>query len=376
MSRRPAGDERLKRLGDTGVTEARHADMDGALPRRRPANRLTRKPPSLDSALTHRPYAGRVRRATFALAVLGVLVVVSDAAARIVVAKDHDGRPMRFDVRARGADVWWYASLLRNAAHGNEISRVTVRIVPRAQVARTCSYGHALGCYASGRERGLIVVPAGRDGATAHTVLHEYAHHLDRWRGVRGVPEPNGTANWWQARGMARHVRASRVARDYSRGWDRSIAEVFAEDYASLHLELSYRIGWLLRPDEAIRAALRRDVAGVPAASGAPPPLTIVRSGTLSPRSTVSIPFGLLGPGRRVTVSARLAGASGGGTATVVLSCGGREVVDELSADRVATSIDESNLGPDGSCRAAITNSGTASYRFTLRVRLAIERGA
>jgi hypothetical protein len=311
-----------------------------------------------------------VRGAALALAILAALAVVPDAAARIVVAKDRQGRAMRFDVRAPGVDVWWYASLLRNAAHGEEISRVTVRIVRRDEVARTCSASHAIGCYG----RGVMVVPAGRDGPTAHTVLHEYAHHLDRWRGVRGVPEPNGSATWWIARGMARHARAGRVTRDYSRGWDRSIAEVFAEDYARLHLELPYEIGWLRPPGDAIRAALRRDVPGVPAETGAPPPLTIVRSGTLAPGATVAVPFGLIGRGRRVTVSARLPDAPAGAGATVALSCDGRDVVDELSADRVATTIDERSLGPDRSCRASITNSSTARYDFTLRVRLAIER--
>jgi hypothetical protein len=310
-----------------------------------------------------------VRRAIFLLAVLAALVGVPDAAARIVLAKDHQGRSMRFDVRARGADVWWYAALLRNAAHGNEITRVTVRIVPSADVARTCRSHRALGCYNSHRGRGLMVVPAGRDSPTAHTVLHEYAHHLDRWRGVLDVPEPNGSANWWKARRMAGHVRAGRVARDYSRGWGHAIGEVFAEDYARLHLELPYKIDWLRPPGERVRAALGRDVTGVPAESGPPPPLVVVRTGTLAPGSTVSVPFGLIGPDRRVTVSAR---ASEGGVAKVALSCGGRNVVDELTPARAATTIDEPGLGPDRTCRAAITNSGTAPYPFTLRVRLVV----
>ena len=62
-------------------------------------------------------------------------------------------------------------------------------------------------------------------------------------------------------------VRLRSVATSYILGWDRSIAEIFAEDYAQLALAGSeFGIPWLEAPDETVLAAMQ----GRPRARPAP----------------------------------------------------------------------------------------------------------
>jgi hypothetical protein len=311
-----------------------------------------------------------MRRAVPLLALLAAaLAGAPAAAARVVHAHDAQGRSITFDVEAPNVDVGFYRQLLSAAAHGSEISHVRIRIMSPAAVTRACGTVHAAGCYTPG----VIVVPTGRDSSTAHTLLHEYGHHLDASRGVAAVIEPNGTAHWWQARGLERLERLGRVTRDYSHGWSHSIGEIFAEDYAYLNLDLPYEIGWLAPPGPIVRAALRRDVAGIPEVSQPPPPLLIARSGTLHAGADETVDFGLVGAGRRVTVSAALVSPAAGATGRLALDCAGRKLAIDLTAGHRTGSFDERGLGPDFSCRASLAG-GATPVRFVLRVRLAVER--
>jgi hypothetical protein len=173
---------------------------------------------------------------------------------------------------------------------------------------------------------------------------------------------------------MSRLLDEGRVSFNYSLGWQRSIGEIFAEDYAQLHLRFPYRIRWLSAPGATIRNALSRDVDGVPASPSNPPPLVLVRTGTLQPGQERALPFALLGPGRRVTFTARVnevpvRGASG----QLVLRCdNGRSVVMRLAANRRSATIDRRNLGP-ARCQVVLRSTGKAGYRYTIRLRLAIE---
>ena len=72
------------------------------------------------------------RRMLVALCAALALVFATGANAAIVTSHDDQGRQITFDVRAPNVDTEWYASILRASAHGNEISDVTIRIVPES----------------------------------------------------------------------------------------------------------------------------------------------------------------------------------------------------------------------------------------------------
>jgi hypothetical protein len=311
-------------------------------------------------------------------ALLASLVVVTGADAAIITSRDDQGRTMTFDVRDATANVDWYASLLRSAAHGNEITNLTIRIVRPEEVELHCG-AEAAACYSRSRSRPLIVVPSGEGGFVASTMLHEYGHHLDSaWR-VPGVPELNGTPVWWQARGMAALLNAGQVAFDYSLGWSRSIAEIFAEDYAFIHLGIGYSISWLQPPDAALRTALLAELGGTPTAAPppdatVPAPLVITRSGRLAPRGRRDVSFGLLGPGRRVTLTATVSNRNRAGTrARAQIICNGQQLANQtVVRGRAARTIDLRNQGP-ARCIARLVNTTGVRLSYTIRLRLAIE---
>ena len=315
-----------------------------------------------------------LRRLLPLVAVLaGAAWPVHAADAAVVGKPDAEGRLIHFDVRAPDVDVEWYAGLLRTAAHGAEIESVTVRIVPWDSVARTCG-DDAVACYTVTPEaRGLIVVPAGKGRYVAHALLHEYAHHLDWAVPVEGQPEPNGTPLWNAARDMPRRLTAGQVRTNYSRGWERSVGEIFAEDYTQLHLRTSFDIAWLARPKATVLDALRADLPSAPAA----PldldslPFVAVHAGLLRRSGAVQVPFELLGPRRRVTLSVRLTGPGRAG-ARVVMRCGRVTLVRRLGGARRALTIDRRDLGP-ASCNVRIRRSSAAPVRYTAILRLTVE---
>jgi hypothetical protein len=208
--------------------------------------------------------------------------------------------------------------------------------------------------------------------------VHEYGHHLDRSTPVAGAAEPNGMPQWWRARGVAELVRLRSVATSYILGWDRSIAEIFAEDYAQLALAGSpYGIPWLEAPDETILAALRADFGLGPAPVTVNPPaikpVSIRRDGSLAPRRKAAIPFSLLGPSRRVTATATFTGAAEKrARAMLEVRCGGERVaLKTLRQGKTAFAIDRRDLGP-ADCTATLTSTSTSTRGFTLVVRLSI----
>jgi len=319
-----------------------------------------------------------VRRLLLLLTVFASLTFGGAAMAGEVLAKDDQGRTIRFNVRAEGVDTEWYAALLRAAPHGNEISTVTVDIVSWDDLRSTCGE-EARGCYAAN----TMLVPAEQSDANAHTIVHEYGHHLDRSTPVAGagVAEPNGTPEWWRARGMAELLRLSTVAPSYALGWDRSIGEIFAEDYAQLALPGSrFGISWLDPPDETVLAALNADLGLGPAPVAVKPPVIkpvrLSRSGRLAPRRRSAIPFGLLGPNRRVTATATFAGAAEKrARATLEVRCDGvRVALKTLRQGKTAFAIDQPDVGP-ADCTATLTSTSTSTRSFTLVVRLSIRTG-
>lgn len=318
-----------------------------------------------------------MRRLVFLLSLLASLAFSGEAMATEVLSHDDQGRTIRFDVRVEGVDAEWYAALLRAAPHGNEISTLRIDIVSWDAVRSTCGRD-AGGCYS----RNTMVVPAEQSDANAHTIVHEYGHHLDRSTPVAGVAEPNGTPEWWRARSVAELVRLRSVATSYILGWNRSIAEIFAEDYAQLALADSrFGIAWLEGPDEAVLAALRADLGLGPAPVTINPPavkpVSISRNGSLAPRRRRQIPFTLLGPSRRVTATATFTGAAEKrARATLEVRCNGARVaLKMLRQGKTAFAIDQLDLGP-ADCTATLTSTSASTRSFTLVVRLSIPPGA
>ncbi|HEU5280300.1 MAG TPA: hypothetical protein VFU26_15530 [Gaiellaceae bacterium] len=317
---------------------------------------------------------------TVLVAVLALFLgaaVAAPASAHEVVLRDDEGRAMRFDVRA-DVDVDWYAGLLRRAAHGNEIERVTIRIVDWRELAGQCSTDAAAGCYSRRNgNRGLMVVPAGRSSGIAHTVVHEYGHHVDASRRHGGLVEPNGTPLWWKARGMAELVAVRSVRNRYQVGWDRAISEVFAEDYAYTNLRRSFKIGWLEPPTRVVQQAILADLglAAPPTITDTRPaikPVVITREGTLQPNGRITVDFGLLGPNRYVRLQGVLVGA-GVTRGHVEVVCDARQRRRGLTGKTPTTAFGLTGVGP-AACTASITNTGTQPGRYRLVVRLGLQR--
>lgn len=322
------------------------------------------------------PIAWRPRIVAFILVALALaLAAATTADAAIITAQDVQGRTITYDVRATAVDTDWYTAVLRASAHGDEISRLTIRIVPEPDIEAICG-GAAAACYTGRRGEPRIIISAGKSAGLASTLLHEYGHHLDNaWR-VPGVPELNGTPVWWNARGMAALLSQRRVAFDYSLGWDNSVGEIFAEDYAYIHTGSRYAITWLRPPDDALKSAMFAELGSPQAALPDSPetPLILNRRGTLVPRDRYSVPFGLLGPGRHVTLTATLSKPTRKGIrARAQIVCDGRVVASQpFGKGRSKRVLDLPNLGP-ASCDARLISSTGVSLAYRLKLRLAVE---
>jgi hypothetical protein len=200
-----------------------------------------------------------VRLVVIALAACS-LAAVQAADAAIVTRHDRAGRVVTFDVRAPGVQVGWYAAVLRNAIHGDEIETARIRIVSPSQIPRLCEGADAQSCYEGDEKGGVLIIPAGRSTMATHLLLHEYAHHIDMARSDFLYTDKPWASSWWAARGVKTSLAKRRMSLTYSLGWEHSVGEIFAEDYVQLNLRSPYYIHWLAPPDSAVRAALRRDL--------------------------------------------------------------------------------------------------------------------
>jgi hypothetical protein len=304
------------------------------------------------------------------------LAAVPAAAAEIVVRTDGAGREIRFDVRVEGAPVDRFAERLSTAAHGDEIRTVLIAVVGPEELVARCG-GIFAACYSRGTVDGSrITLPA---TASLRTVLHEYGHHLDATHAVPGVPEHNGTPGWWAARGRAL-AEAGETERDYTRGWDRSLGEVFAEDYAAAHGASPFMIPWLASPTEAVRSALLTEVSAgtLPAPAPpaprvvppAPPPPDVVAAhgGALAPRQEATFVFSLARLTGRVGLEASIIGGrSTRAQGHVAVRCSSGRVSRAPFAYRRSTTLDlTSQLGRE--CTATVSNSSRVRLRYALRV--------
>jgi len=310
-----------------------------------------------------------MRRAlvALALAAAGLALAVAPASGAITTARDNQGRAIRIDIRAPGAKAADYARVLRNAVHGDEISDVTVVVLPEASIGRACGSVHAGGCYGVFRGEARIQIPAGSAGDVEPVLLHEYGHHVDRARSNGDIQEPNGTPRWWTARSMGTRLRQGLVAFDYRRGWSRSVGEIFAEDYVQLHVKAPYRIRWLSTPSAAVMRAMRLDLtnrAGGPAPK-LPAPLITTRSGTLASGGGERLPFGLLGPGRKVGLVAHLSGTQGDRARAEVV-CNGQVIGAQEAGGGEEIRLDLGPLGPADCTASLVGTAGAARYDLEL----------
>ena len=191
---------------------------------------------------------------------VGALVAAQASEAAIVTRHDRAGRVVTFDVRAPGVQVGWYAAVLENAIHGDEIQTARIRIVSHARISQVCGRIDAQGCYEGNEKGGVLIIPNGRSAAAAHRLLHEYGHHIDMARSNFLHSSLPWASSWWAARGMKTLLARGQVSFTYSLGWGRAVGEIFAEDYVQLNLRTRYLITSLSRPDRAVRAALWRDL--------------------------------------------------------------------------------------------------------------------
>jgi hypothetical protein len=317
-------------------------------------------------------------KSVFALVALVVsLAVAGGASAAIVTSTDLQGRRITFDVRATAVDTNWYTDVLRATAHGNEISNVTIRIVPDQSIDGLCG-DEAAACFTHVSGRPTIMIPAGKNQHIEGALIHEYGHFLDESTPNPGFPELNGIPVWWADRGMSALLASHQVVFDYSLGWSHSIAEIFAEDYAYIHVGPSYHyaITWLSPPDDKLKAdmfaALGSPAEPLPAAPNGP--LTIDRVGTLAPRGTKDIPFGLLGPGRHVVFKGIVSRPKRKGVrARMQVVCNGAVLATQtFGRGRAKGALDVPNLGP-ADCDARLVSTAAVSLKYTLHLELSVE---
>jgi hypothetical protein len=210
------------------------------------------------------------------------------------------------------------------------------------------------------------------------TLLHEYGHHLDGYWHVPGFPELNGTEVWWNLRGMATLLANHQVAFDYSLGWDHSIPEIFAEDYAAVQFGNS-RFAmqrWLAPPDDTLKQALIAELGPATSTLPAAPnlPLLLNRKGTLAPRGKFATPFGLLATGRHITVTVTVSKPKRKGIrARAQVVCDDKVVATgNFNKGRTKRVLDLPNMGP-ADCEARVVSTSSVKLAYTLRLRVAIE---
>jgi hypothetical protein len=103
-------------------------------------------------------------------------------------------------------------------------------------------------------------------------------------------------------------------------------------------------------------------------------PLIISRRGTLAPRDRFSVPFGLLGPGRRVTLAATISKANRKGVrARAQLVCDNRVVAARaFRKGQTRRTLNVPNLGP-AACDIRLVSAVSISLAYSMRITLAVE---
>lgn len=210
-----------------------------------------------------------------------------------------------------------FVDALAAMPHGEELTRLTLYLAPRAEVGSVCG-GSGVGCY--GRQEQAIVLAADSEWPPAEQVLaHEYGHHLANNR--RNPPwraADRGAKYWSTIENVCRRVTLGTYAQP-SMWWarQRSPAEGFAEAYR--FLVLASRPAWDAFPTtvddtlfsfrDEVLAAVERDVH-----TPWPGATRFVLRGSLRSRATSQLRIGTPLDG---TVTLRLRGPPGATAALV-----------------------------------------------------------
>ena len=316
-----------------------------------------------------------------------LLSLAPDSLAANGIERDHEGRAINLNVEVPGVDATGIAQILADAPHGNEISDVTVTVAHASRISSRCG-SFAEACFVwghgDGGDRNEIFIPPWSPDQVKQVLLHEYAHHLDASSVVaRGAKVFDGTPRWFAARNMSGLTGAGRVGWMYGHGWDRSIGEIFAEDYVVLSLgdDARHRIHWLGAPSRRVLAAMAADlggtVSGIRGALATPdtrPVRTTNSSAASSKKRRISglvrrngsrrVPVAVKNT-RRVTVVGALRGSKKGRT-VVRLRCGSRTVGTVRRTSRGRFRLRGKVSG--GRC-ALIVSAKRAPVRYTMVVR-------
>ncbi len=296
--------------------------------------------------------------------VLSAASMTDDAGAATRVVRDDEGRQIRLDLRAP-INVEGYREIIAGIVHGDEIEDVTFRVIPERRVGTACLSQEALACYAADPGvRPIIVIPARNPSRVRNVLVHEYGHHIDRSYDHRGAaPDFDGTARWWSRRKVSQQLSARNMAWDYSRGWGRSVAEIFAEDYVVLNTPRGpYDIFWLNRPGNAIRNAMRQDiVAPVGLSRRRLGPTWINRAGTRT------ISFNVGEARRRIVVVTRVRNPRGKRPIRTTLSCADGRFVRSSLAGRKRVGTIRATGAPVGRCELTLAaGSNQVLYETTV----------
>ena len=325
------------------------------------------------------------------LSVLSASFAAGTASAQPFDLRDGDGRVVHFDAPDQAA-ANALGQTVSALIHGNEVSAVAIRVVSPSAVAATCG-ADAAGCFqTTSRGASTIVVPTGDRGSDVLT--HEYGHHIEQSRRKSFTALGSGVPTWWRARGVDALLQAGQVARDYALGWERSISEVFAEDYAALNGSTRRWRMMVEAPTPDILAALRADLVGAapspaaptpgtpaPAPVGAsPPPAAGASSGSvqtpnevrtrgrLAPGGKSAFPFTVPGAGNGIVVGIRLAGRSKGASARADIRCGGKPLGGK--AGRIKRPISFRVAGPGPAACTLVVSRASAPIGFSATVRV------
>jgi hypothetical protein len=161
--------------------------------------------------------------------------------------------------------VW--ADFFAGLPHGKELSSVTVRVAPIAEVATLCGSGDAAGCYRSNE----IVMNGELAGGSPpeDTARHEYGHHIAANRvNPPWVALASGTKRWATAEQICSRVKAGTAyPGDEGDHYKLNPGEAFAEAYRVLAEQKAGKtlsswgvVDGSFFPDPAALSAVEQDV--------------------------------------------------------------------------------------------------------------------